>query len=334
MKAIVYTKYGRPEVLHNAEVPVPTLKDHEVLVKVCASSINSWDWDMLKGSPLIIRMWGVFKPRHTIPGADVSGIIEAIGDKVTRWKVGDTVMGDLNSAGWGGFAEFAKAPESILVKKPKDMTFSQAAAIPQAGLLALLALRQIAPLQTGKRLLINGAGGGVGTIALQLAKNIGLHVTAVDTAAKEEALRQLGADAFIDYLTTDYTQQAKKFDYIIDVTARKKPRQYKKVLNRNGRMSVVGGKPSTLLRVFLQMIFDAALKRWRHPSSKKTIALMAKVPTIDELEELNSLWIKGEFHPVMDKEFPLEQTRNAFEYYLSMTFMGKIIIKIQGDELL
>ena len=215
MRAIIYTKYGSPDQLHPGEMAKPIPRKNEVLIKVQAASINSWDWDLLKGKPVLVRLLGgLSKPKHQVLGADIAGIVESVGPDVKSLQPGDAVFGDIAGSGFGGFAEYATASEKLLAKIPAGMSMEQAACLPQAGLLALQGLRYKKPLTTGQQLLINGAGGAVGTLALQFAKYIGATVTCVDKEEKSDTLLSLGADHFIDYQKQDYTAMGIQYDYI------------------------------------------------------------------------------------------------------------------------
>ncbi len=248
MKAIVYTQYGSPDVLQLKEVDKPVPKENEVLIKIVASSVNEWDNGLISGKGLLTRLLGgLFKPKNKILGADVAGVIEASGSNIKNFKPGDEVFGDIAGAGFGAFAEYVCAPEKMLAKKSPKMSFEQAAALPQAGLLALQGLRYKKPLQAGQHVLINGAGGGVGPIALQYAKSIGAMVTCVDKEEKFEMLRSLGADELIDYRKTDYTKTGMQYDYILDVTARRSVSDYKRALKPGGVFSMIGGSMGWLL---------------------------------------------------------------------------------------
>src|SRR5688572_12534371 len=217
MNAIYYDQYGSPDVLQVREIERPVPSDDEVLIRVHAASINSWDWDMIRGKPAFVRMWGLFKPKHKIPGSDIAGRIESVGRRAKKFKPGDEVYGDIVEHGWGGFAEYACAKESQLVLKPASMSYEQAAAIPQAGLLALQGIRDCGKLHKGQHILLNGAGGGVGTLGLQIAKMLGGEITVVDSADKLEMLKSLGADHVIDYHKEDYTNIGQAYDIIVDV---------------------------------------------------------------------------------------------------------------------
>jgi NADPH:quinone reductase-like Zn-dependent oxidoreductase len=324
MKAIVYTKYGSPDVLHLMEVDKPSPKESEVLIKVVASSVNEWDNGLIKGEGLLTRLLGgLFKPKNKILGADVAGIIEAVGSNIKNFKPGDEVFGDIAGAGFGAFAEYVCAPEKMLAKKSPQMSFEQAAALPQAGLLAMQGLRYKKPLQAGRDLLINGAGGGVGPVALQYAKSIGARVTCVDREEKFEMLRSLGADELIDYRKTDYTKSGKQYDYILDVTARRSVSDYRKVLKPGGVFAMIGGSMGGLLAQM--MLIQPLLSKF----SNKKLGIMGYQVNREGLDELTSLFEKGIIKSVIDKSFPLEKTADAFRYYEQGNFKGKIVIIIQ-----
>ncbi|HEX6171081.1 MAG TPA: NAD(P)-dependent alcohol dehydrogenase, partial [Chitinophagaceae bacterium] len=235
MKAVVYHHYGSPEMLHVEEIQKPVPGRDEVLVKVHAVSVNDWDLGLLRGKPLVNRLlFGLFKPRRKILGSDIAGTIEMVGSNVKQWKVGDEVFGDL-SGRWGGFAEYAVAPAAALMLKPPGMNFEQAAAVPQAALLALQGLRNKMTVQKGHHVLINGGGGGAGTFAIQMAKSVGATVTAVDSASKLETMLSVGADHVIDYKSEDFTKNGQQYDLILDLAAYHSIFDYKKSLTPNGR---------------------------------------------------------------------------------------------------
>ncbi len=323
MNAIIYTQYGSPDMLHTAEVKKPIAEKNEVLVKIHAASINSWDWDMLKGKPLLVKMIsGLFKPKHQILGADIAGVVEAVGDAVTDFKPGDEVFADIAGNGFGGFAEYVSVPEKILAKKSSVISFEEAAALPQAGLLALQGLQYKRPLQKGQQLLINGAGGGVGPVALQYAKLMGAEVTCVDKAEKFEMLRTLGADHLIDYRKEDYTSNGKQYDYILDVTAHKSVADYKRALNPTGVFAMVGGSMGWLL--FQMMLIQPFLSKFR----TQQLGIMGYKANRTDLDLLNQLVGDKKIKLVIDKVFPLSETANAFRHFESGNFKGKIIIAI------
>lgn len=321
MKAIVYTKYGSPDVLQLKEVEKPATKENEVLIKVVASSVNEWDNGLISGKGLLTRLLGgLFKPKNKILGADVAGVIEAVGNNIKDFKPGDEVFGDIAGAGFGAFAEYVCAPEKMLAKKSPEMSFEQAAALPQAGLLAMQGLRYKKPLLAGQHLLINGAGGGVGPIALQYAKSIGATVTCVDREEKFNMLRSLGADELIDYRKTDYTKTGIQYDYILDVTARRSVSDYKRALKPGGVFAMIGGSMGGLL--FQMMVLQPFLSKYR----KKKLGIMGYHVSKEGLDELSKLFDDGKISPVIDRSFPLAASADAFRYYQQGTFTGKIII--------
>ena len=220
MKAIVYTEYGPPDVLQLKEIEKPIPKDNEVLIKVHAVSVNASDWEFLTGTPAYVRMWGLFKPKYKVLGSDIAGRAEAVGNSVKKFRPGDEVFGDILGS-FGGLAEYACAPEDSLMLKPASMTFEQASAMPQAGLVALQGLCDKGQIQSGQRVLVNGAGGGAGTFAVQLAKSLGAKVTGVDSARKLELMRSIGADYVIDYRQEDFTRNGQQYDLILDLVARR-----------------------------------------------------------------------------------------------------------------
>ena len=321
MKAIVYTKYGTPEVLQLQEVDKPLPKENEVLIKIVASSVNEWDNGLISGKGLLTRLLGgLFKPKNKILGADVAGVIEAAGSNIKNFKPGDEVFGDIAGTGFGAFAEYVCAPEKMLAIKSPKMSFEQVASLPQAGLLAMQGLRYKKPLQAGQHLLINGAGGGVGTIALQYAKSIGAMVTCVDREEKFEMLRSLGADELIDYRKTDYTKTGMQYDYILDVTARHSVSDYKRALKPEGVFAMIGGSMGWL--IIQMMLIQPLFSKFQ----KKKLGIMGYHVNSNGLAELSRLFEEGKISPVIDRCFPLAETADAFHYYQQGTFTGKIII--------
>lgn len=320
MKAIVYTTYGDPEVLHLAEVEQPTPKDDEVLVKIMATSVNSWDWDLLRGKPYLYRLlFGLFKPKFKTLGADIAGIVEAVGKNVQQFKPGDEVMGDISDR-WGGFAEYVCAAATSLVLKPSTMRFEEAAATPQAAVLAWQALHDKLQLNKGDNVLINGAGGGVGTFAVQLAKQSGAEVTAVDSAEKLPMLQSLGADHVIDYRKNDFTKNGLQYHLIIDVVAHRSVSSYKRSLLPNGRCAIVGGTIPALLGAALLGSF----------SRKKTSLVIHKANK--ELERINELIVAKKIVPVIDTVYPLVETAAAIQHVGEGRAKGKVVVRIAAPE--
>ncbi|MGB3007293.1 MAG: NAD(P)-dependent alcohol dehydrogenase [Chitinophagaceae bacterium] len=327
MKAIVYTKYGSPTVFQLQEIEKPVPKENEVLVKIYSASVNSWDWDLLKGKPFLVRLFGgLFKPRHKILGADIAGKVEAVGNNVKDFKPGDEVFGDIAGCGFGGFAEYVAVPEKLLAKKSPAMTFEQAASLPQAGLLALQGLRYKGSIKQGDEILINGAGGGVGTISLQYAKLLGAVVTCVDKAEKFDMLRSFGADYFIDYTKEDYTRNGKQYDRILDVIAHRSVADYKRALKPGGTFVMIGGSMGGLLLQFL--FIWPILSRF----SNKKLGIMGYKPNRKDLEYLNQLFEEGNLIPVIDKRYQLPEVAAAFHYFGEGNIKGKIIINIIDEK--
>ncbi len=323
MKAVCYSHYGGPEQLVYAEVPTPTLKPDQVLVRVHAASINSWDYDMLRGNTFIIRVLsGLTRPKYVILGCDIAGVIEAVGNNCTDWKVGDEVFGDIAAGGFGAFAEYVAVPGKLLARKPKSLSFKDAAALPQAGLLAIQGLRHQGEVQAGQRVLINGAGGGVGPIALTYAKSKGAHVTCVDRLEKFEMLKSLGANEFIDYTVTDYTRTGLKYDKILDVVAHRAASDYRRALTPTGVFAMIGGSMGGLL--FNMMVIQPLLSKFR----SQKLGIMGYHVSREGLEEIAKLHEQNVITVAIDRTFSLEHLREAFDYFESGKFKGKIVIEI------
>ena len=322
MKAIVYTKYGSPDILHLKEVAKPTPKDNEVLVKVHAASVNSWDWDLLRGTPFIVRLagGGLLKPRNKIPGADVAGRVEAVGRNVEQFQPGDEVFGDLCQCGWGGFAEYACARENALALKSASMTFEEAAAVPQAAVMALQGLRDKGQVQPGQKVLINGAGGGVGTFAVQIAKSFGAEVTGVDSSRKLDMVRSIGADHVIDYTKEDFTKNGQCYDLIIDTAIYRSFLDYKRSLSPKGIYVSVGG---SMARVF-QVMF---LGPWASMTGSKKMGVLALKPN-KGLDYLKELFEAGKIVPAIDRRYPLSEVPEALRYFGEGRARGKIVITL------
>ena len=235
MKAIVYEKYGSPDVLELKEVEKPTLKDDEVLIRILAAAVTAGDAIVLEGKPFVTRFaTGLQKPKNTIPGKEMAGRVEALGGNVTQFQVGDEVYGDLSVAGWGAFAEYVAVPENAIALKPANLTFEQAAAVPQAAVVALQGLRDKGQIKSGQKVLINGASGGIGTFAVQIAKSFGAEVTGVCSTRKLDMVRSIGADHVIDYTKDDFAKGNMKYDLILDQVANHSLSEYRSVLTPNG----------------------------------------------------------------------------------------------------
>jgi len=324
MKAIVYRQYGSPEVLKLEEVQKPIPKDDEALIKVHAASVNSFDWGLLKGKPFLNRLIvsGLFKPRYKILGCDIAGRVEGIGRNVKQLQPGDEVFGDLSACGFGAFAEYACAPENALVLKSASMTFEEAAAIPQAGLLALQGLRDKGQIQPGQKVLINGAGGGAGTFAVQIAKSFGAEVTGVDSTGKLDMLRSIGADHVIDYTKEDFTKKGQVYDLILDVVTHRSIFDYKRLLSPKGIYVMLGG--GSWSRVYQAILLGPLISM---TGSKKMRALMLK-PNKD-LALLNELFEAGKVAPVIDGCYPLSEVAEALRYFGEGRVRGKVVITVE-----
>lgn len=322
MKAIVFTKYGSPDVLELAEVEKPTPADDEVLIRVHAVSLNDWDAGALGGTDFVNRLiFGLLKPKpkKRILGSDVAGRVEAVGKKVQRFQPGDDVFGDL-SGRWGGFAEYVCAPENALELKSATMTFEQAAAIPQAGLLALQALRDKAKIQRGQKLLINGAGGGVGTFAIQIARTYDAEITAVDSAAKLDMLRSMGAKHVIDYAKQDFTRNGQRYDLILDVKTSRSVFDCARALNPNGTYVTVGGSIPRLLQ---SLVYG----QWISMTTNKRMRILALKANRD-LAYMKELFETGKVVPVIDGQYQLSEVPDAFRYFGEAQHQGKVVITV------
>jgi NADPH:quinone reductase-like Zn-dependent oxidoreductase len=323
MRAIIYTKYGNADVLAAQDVSVPSPKPNEVRIKVQAASINSWDWDLLSGQPFIVRLdGGMRQPKYSTLGADVAGVIDMVGTDVKQLRPGDEVFGDLSGCGWGGFAEYVCAREDALSLKPAEMSYKDAAALPQAGVLALQGLRDAGPLREGQQILLNGAGGGVGTLALQIAKNAGAVVTVVDSREKLELLRSLGADYVMDYKVEDYTRHGRRYDLILDVMGTRSTAAIKRALQPGGTYVMIGGKIS---RIFQAMLIGVLTNRF----SSKKINILYHRPSRADQDALAELYSMGKIVPIIDRIFPLGETPDAMRYYAEGRVMGKVIIAME-----
>lgn len=321
MKAMVQTRYGPPDVLELKELERPTPREDEVLVKVHAASINEWDWGRLRGTPLVNRaMFGFFKPRakHRILGCDISGRAESVGANAQRFTPGDDVFGDLSHSGWGGFAEYVCAREDALAMKSPAMSFAEAAAVPQAGLLALQGLRK-GGITRGQRVLINGAGGGAGTFAIQIAKSLGAEVTAVDSGEKLDVMRRVGADYVVDYEKEDFTRRGETYDLVVDVMARRSLADYRRALTPGGMCVLLGGSTSVILR---SIIFGSL--------GAKKVTLLLHKPDVGDLAHMNALYEEGKVLPVIDRSYTLDELPEAFRYYESGHHKGKLVVTMVG----
>src|ERR671912_2653677 len=318
MKAIVYTKYGSPKVLQLKEVAKPTPKDDEVLIKVQAVSVNRSDWEGLSGKPLYARLGGLLKPRHHILGSDIAGRVEMAGRHIRRFRPGDEVFGDILPR-LGGFAEYVCARESALALKPPSMTFEEVAAIPQAAVIALQGIRDKGQVQPGQKVLINGAGGGAGAVAVQLAKIYGAEVTGVDNTGKLDFMRSLGADHVIDYTQEDFTTNGEQYDLILDIVAHRSVFAYKRALRSNGSYFLAGGSVATMLQILL-------LGPWIRRTTGKKIRILAVKPSLKDMVYVTGLYEAGKLTPVIDKTYSLKEVPEAIGYVGDGHAQGKVVI--------
>ncbi|TRZ37041.1 NAD(P)-dependent alcohol dehydrogenase [Niallia circulans] len=325
MKAIVSNKYGTPETLGYSDINRPLPKEEEVLVKIHAASLNYGNLVLLSGKPFLARFaFGLLKPKYTIPGSDIAGVVEAVGNGVTQFKPGDEVFGDLSQSGWGGFAEYAAVPEKALAIKPENLSFAEAAAVPMAGTTALQALRNTGKILPGQKVLINGASGGVGTFAVQIAKALGAEVTGVCSTRNLEKITSIGADYAIDYTKEDVTNTSKKYDLILAVNGYQTIHAYKKLLTEKGRYVMVGGngkqmRDAMLLGPFLSL------------TSSKKFGNMLQQANQSDLNFLKELIEQNKLQPVIDKEFLISEAAEAYRYLQKGHAQGKIIIKVAED---
>jgi NADPH:quinone reductase-like Zn-dependent oxidoreductase len=321
MKAIVQYQYGSPDVLKLEEVEKPTPKDNQVLIKVHAVSINGSDWEGLRGKPLYARIGGFRKPGNPILGSDIAGRVEAVGVNVNQFQPGDEVFGEMASY-HGGFAEYACTSQKLVVRKPAGMTFEQAAAIPQAGVIALQGIREEGQVQPGQKVLINGAGGSAGSFAVQLAKLYGAEVTGVDNTGKLDFMRSLGADHVIDYTRQDFIRKGEQYDLILDVIAHRSVFALKRALKPNGTYLVVGGAVSTLLQVLL-------LGPWIRKSAGKNLRVLAVKRNQKDLVAITELCEAGKIVPVIDRIYPLSAVPEALRYVGEGRAKGKVVITLE-----
>jgi NADPH:quinone reductase-like Zn-dependent oxidoreductase len=315
MKAVVYDRYGSPDVLRIEDVPVPSPAAGQVRVKVGATSINLSDWENLHGSPAYARIGGLRRPARRTLGSDIAGVVDAVGEGVTAFRVGDEVYGD-NLALMGGFAEYVVAAGSSLAHKPAELTFAQASTIPQAGAIALKGTGRVV---AGSRVLINGAGGGSGSFAIQLAKRLGAHVTGVDNAAKQDFMRSLGADEVIDYRSVDFTRTTPPYDLILDLVAHRSVFAYRRALARGGTYRCVGGSVRTLLRV---LTVGGVVGR----ATGRSIGVLVVKEGPPHFQPLTDLCVSGEIRIHIDRVFPLDETPAALAHHGEGRALGKVVV--------
>ena len=319
MEAAVIHQYGGPEVVHLEHVEKPVPREDQVLIKVHASSINSADWRIMRADPFMIRfMAGMFRPSIKVLGSDISGIIESVGSQVTDLKVGDAVFGNLSDNGFGAYAEYAVAPASKVVHKPENLSFEQAAALPLAGLTALQAVRDVAKVAEGHKVLVNGAGGGVGTLTVQLAKFYGAEVTASCSTKKIELMQKLGVEHVIDYTQEDSTAGETKYDVILDCGAYRPVSEMTRALKPDGRYVIVGGSFGHLIGAMFRSLW---------PKGPKVCSFIANTSK-DDLLFIKQCSEKGDIVAVIDRKYPLAEISEAMKYFEVDRPFGKVVIKM------
>jgi NADPH:quinone reductase-like Zn-dependent oxidoreductase len=323
MKQIIYEKYGSPAVLQLKEVEKPTPKENEVLVKIHAASVNALDWHLLTADIFLVRFMGggVLKPKNNRLGADMAGIVEAVGAAVSEFKPGDAVFGDIAPWGYGGFGEYVAVPEKALAPKPANLSFEQAAAVPVAGFTALQGLRDVGQIQAGQRVLIQGAAGGVGTFAVQIAKYYAAEVTAVTSARNLEQARSLGADHLIDYAKEDFTQSGQQYDLILGVNGYHPLSAYKRAMAPQGIYVMAGGQPRQIFQAMLQG------KRLTKTGGQRFTNVSAKTKK-EDLLFLKELLETGKIVPLIDRTYPLSETAEALRYLGTGHARAKVIVKL------
>lgn len=316
MKAIVYTRFGSPDVLRLQEVERPVPRDGEILIRVRAASLNAYDWRHLRADPFFIRFMGagLLRPKHPILGADMAGRVETVGGNVKQFRPGDEVFGE---GGYGGFAEYACVDETRFVPKPAGLGFEEAAAVPMAALTALQGLRDIGKIQAGQKVLINGASGGVGTFAVQIARSFGTEVTGVCSTAKMDLVRSIGADQVLDYTREDVTKNGQRYDLILDTAAHRSLAKYKRILSPGGIYALAGGSTACMLQLLAMPLTGA----------KNMKFVMAHISRQDLLF-MADLLKAGRVRSIIDRSFPLERTAEALRYLEEGCARGKVVITV------
>ena len=325
MKAIVYTKYGSPDVLKFEEVQKPVPGDDEVLIKIHAAAITAGDVIVLNGKPFVTRfVTGLQKPKNTILGKEMAGRVEAVGENVTQFQPGDEVFGDLSVASWGAFAEFVSVPQSAIALKPANLTFEEAAAVPESAIVALQALRDKGKIQPGQKVLINGASGGVGSFAVQIAKSFGAEVTAVCSTRNLEMVRSIGADHVIDYTQEDFTQNGKRYDLILAVNGYHPISDYRRALTPEGIYVATGGTMDQSLQATMIGPFISK-------TGSKTMGGMMVKPNQNDLVFMKELLEAGKIAPVIDRRYPLSEVAEAFRYIGEGHAKGKVVVTVEQN---
>lgn len=324
MQAIVYEKYGSPDVLHLTELAKPIPTDDQILIKIQAVSINGSDREGMIGKPLYARIRGLLRPGNKILGSDIAGRVEFVGKDNTEFKPGDEVFGEIPGY-HGGFAEYVCTHGKTMMLKPASLTFEQAAAIPQAGVIALLGIRDKGKVQPDQKVLINGAGGSAGSFAIQLAKLYGAEVTGVDNAGKLDFMRSLGADHVIDYNREDFATTGKQYDLILDLIAHRSVFAYARALRSNGTCFFVGGSAAVIFQILL---LGPLIKRTR----SKHVRMLVVPQNRKDLISITELCASGKIAPVIDRRYSLSETPEAMRYVAEGRAKGKVVISLESHD--
>jgi NADPH:quinone reductase-like Zn-dependent oxidoreductase len=323
MKAVIYRNYGSPDVLNLEDINKPSPTDDEVLIKIHAVSINGSDRERLIGRPLYVRIGGLLKPSAPILGSDIAGRVELAGKNNTEFKPGDEVFGEIPGY-YGGLAEYVCTHGRTMALKPASMTFEEAAAIPQAGIIALQGIREKGQVQPGQKVLINGGGGSAGSFAVQLAKLHGAEVTAVDNSAKLDFMRSLGADHVIDYTREDFTRNGKQYDLILDVIAHRSVFACQRALRPKGTYYFVGGSVAVLFQILL---FGPLIRR----TTGRSLRLLVVPQNREDLVSITKLCETGKIVPAIDRRYSFREVPQAFRYVAEGSAKGKVVISLEGD---
>jgi NADPH:quinone reductase-like Zn-dependent oxidoreductase len=321
MKAVVYERYGSPDVLHLAELAKPTPTDDQILIKIHAVSLNGSDREGLVGRPLYARIGGLLKPRHRILGSDIAGRVESVGRSHTEFKPGDGVFGEIPGY-HGGLAEYVCTHGKTMMRKPTSLTFEQAAAIPQAGVIALQGIREKGQVQPGQKVLINGAGGSAGSFAIQLARLYGAEVTGVDNAGKLDFMRSLGADQVIDYKQEDFSSSGRRYDLILDLIANRSVFACQRALRPGGTYFCVGGSVAVGFQILL-------LGPWIRKTRGKNIRMLVLPQNRKDLIAITELCEAGKVVPAIDRRYSLSEAPEALRYVSEGRAKGKVVITLE-----
>jgi NADPH:quinone reductase-like Zn-dependent oxidoreductase len=326
VKAIVFTEYGSPDVLELKEVEKPTPREGEVLVRIHAAAVTFGDPAVVRGEPYIVRLWsGLRAPKVQIPGKEMAGVVEAVGQQVKQFKPGDEVYGDLSDCGWGAFAEYVAVPESVLAPKPANVSFEEAAAVPESARVALQGLRDKGGIQAGQKVLINGASGGVGSFAVLIAKAYGAEVTAVCSTRNLDSARANGADHVIDYTKEDFTQNGQQYDLILGCNGYHSLLDYRRALRPGGRYVATGG---TMGQIFQAMLLGPLVSL----AGDKTLGSLGEVKQDrEDLVVMKKLLEEGKVKPFIERRYRLSETAEALRYIGEGHAQGKVVITIAGD---